>query len=335
MPVAFAHGLVSLWLGAASSAAAADQLPTLAAASLRPVPCRAQAREQQSALWSQTAGGAARAFCEAMARGQIRLEREPERALSLADQARSLLPGDASPLVLGARALVRLGDFTRAYQRFSESQTKQGQPFTDAAALREFAVAAGRTGRTEQALALYRKLIPRSDFGHAPTFRRLVVLEAVSLFGAAGPAGLADAEVYLTEVRRGAPAPGLEDLTAAFLALTYDRLGNFDQARVVIDEIGGPWGLERFLTSAEAARVEESMLPGTPNQATPPAPAFRSKRPSLAEGELHAALAVVAAESDPKLARVHLQAFLDGPGHKGPWGDWGRARLAAARGPRK
>jgi tetratricopeptide (TPR) repeat protein len=331
MAVAFADGLVVLWLGAASGSAGSEHLATLASASLRPAPCREHAREQRSALWARTAGGAARTFCELMAHGQIRLEREPARALALAERARTLLPGEATPLVLAGRALLRLGDFARAAALFTESQSKQGQPFSDAAALREFAVATARSGRAEQALALYRRLIPRSDFGYDPSFRRLVVVEAASLFGASGPAGLADAEVYLTEARRGTPAPGLEDLTSALLALTFDRAGSFDQAEIVLAELGGPWGLERFLAPSEAARVESMMLSDEPAAASPVA-TFRPNAPSLATGELHAALAVVAAKRDPKLARVHLQAFLEGPGQKGPWAAWARARMAAARG---
>lgn len=330
MTVALAHGLVSLWFSAVTGAAGGEHLVTLASASLRPMPCRVQASEQRSALWARTAGGAARSFCELMARGQIRLERSPEQALALADEAQKLLPGEGSPLVLGARALLRLGEFARAFERFDQSQRRQGQPFADAATLREFAVSAARSGRTEQAISLYRRLIPRSDFGYDPRFRRLVVLEAASLFAASGPAGLADAEVYLSEARRGAPAPGLEDLTSALLALVLDREGSLEQAQIVIEDIAGPWGLERFLSPSEAARAEGLML-SEEAPAEAPKEKFTPSSPSLAQGELHAALAVVAAASDPKFSRIHLRAFLERAAN-GPWSAWARAKLPAPRG---
>jgi len=314
----------------------AQVLPTLSAASLRPPVCRDAPASQRSAFWSQALGGPVRTFCETLARAQIRLERSPQGALELAEKAHALLPEQAAPLVLSGRALLRRGEPGRAYERFTASLQKQDSPFADPAALREFAVAAGSVGRSAEAIALYRKLIPRSDFRHDPSFTRLVVLEAASLLGASGPEGLAEVEVYLTEIRRGPGAPGLEDLTSALLALALERKGDLEQAKVVAGEIPGPWGLERFLSPAEAARTERLALPG--DGAEPPEkpvrPLFRVNGPMLADGELHAAIAISAAERDPALSRMHLQAYLEGPGKSGPWTSWARARLAALRGGR-
>jgi hypothetical protein len=55
----------------------------------------------------------------------------------------------------------------------------------------------------------------------------------------------------------------------------------------------------------------------------------------LAEGELHAVLGVVAAERDAKLARLHLQAYLQGPGGRGPWAEWARGKLSPGRSGRR
>jgi tetratricopeptide (TPR) repeat protein len=335
MALAYANGLVWLALGAPLAPVDA-QLPTLAAASLRPPLCREAQGSERSPLWSHAHGAPVRAFCEALARGQVRLERSPERALELAEKAHALFPEQAAALVLSGRALLRQGETARAHERFVAARSKPGQSFTDPVTLREFAVAAQALGRSAEAIAHYRQLIPRSDFLHDPIFRRLVMLEAASLLGASGPEGLPEVEVYLTEVRRGPPATGLEDLTSALLSLSLERKGDLEQARVVAAEIPGPWSLERFLSPADNARIERLVLPvggAAPERA--PRPVFRARAPMLADGELHAAIAISAAERDPELARVHLRAYLEGPGQKGPWAGWARARLAALRGGRR
>jgi hypothetical protein len=51
----------------------------------------------------------------------------------------------------------------------------------------------------------------------------------------------------------------------------------------------------------------------------------------LAEGELHAAIAVVALRSDQRLARQHLQAYLAAVGEQGRFAAWARERLASLR----
>jgi tetratricopeptide (TPR) repeat protein len=329
MAVAFASALAGSLLALSSTSAEMRRLPTLAAASLRPPLCREAPRAEQSALWSQALGGSARAFCETLARGQVRLERWPERALELGEEARALRPEQAAPWVLSARALLRLGQPARAHERFSASLAKKDAALADPAILRELAVAAVSVGRSSEALALYRKLIPRSELSAAPQFRRLVVLEAASLLGAAGPDNLAEVEVSLTEIRRGRAAPGLEDLSAALLSLALERKGDLEQASVVAAEIPAPWALERFLSPAGAARIERLLLPEGDAPETAANAVFDPDAPSLADGELHLAIAVCAAEREPKLARMHLQAYLDGPGRSGPWAGWARERSAA------
>ena len=98
----------------------------------------------------------------------------------------------------------------------------------------------------------------------------------------------------------------------------------------------GPGVSSDFLSLADSARIERFVLPvgGTAPERLP-RPVFRARAPMLADGELHAAIAISAAERDPELARLHLRAYLEGPGQKGPWTGWARARLAALRGGRR
>lgn len=335
MAVAFASGLVALTLGAGFLAADAPNLATLAEASLRPPACREHEGSAGSSLWPRTAGGSGRSFCDLLARAQARLEQTPDRAFELAEQARAGLAGQAAPLVVQARALVRKGEWARADRLFAQALAAKDPPFGDAAALRELALTTAIAGRRTDAITLYRKLIPRADYRQDPSFRRLVVLEAAALLGASGPDGAREAEAYLSEARRGERSPGLEDLTSAFLALELERRGDAEQARVVARELPGPWGLERFLSQADQQRLERVVLPDDQAPRVPVAPVFRSRSPLFLDGELHAVLAVAAAERDPRAMRSHLEAYLEGPGASGPWAAWARAKLASPRGGRR
>src|SRR5690606_40426774 len=66
------------------------------------------------------------------------------------------------------------------------------------------------------------------------------------------PDGASEAETYLTEARRKAEVPGLEDLTHAFLALCLDRLGRRDQARVVLAGVTNPWRSEEHTSELQS-----------------------------------------------------------------------------------
>jgi tetratricopeptide (TPR) repeat protein len=335
MAVALASGLVALTLGTGALTESAPALTALAEASLRPPVCREQAGGSSSGLWSRTTGASGRSVCDLLARAQGQLEQAPDRAIELAEQARAGLPGQAAPLVVQARALVRKGEWARADQLFSRALTAKDPPFGDAAALRELALTTAIAGRRDEAIALYRKLIPRADSRHDPSFRRLVVLEAASLLGASGPDGAREAAAYLSEARRGERCPGLDDLTSALLSLELERLGDAEQARVVARELPGPWGLERFLSQADQQRLERVVLPGDKAPSVAVAPVFRTRSPLFLDGELHAVLAVAAAERDPGSLRSHLEAYLLGPGAAGPWSSFARGKLAASRGGRR
>jgi len=335
MAVGLASGLVALTLGAGVFAADSPALTTLAQASLRPPACREHQGSAGSNLWPRTAGGTARSYCDLLARAQARLEQTPDRAFELAEQARPGLPGQAAPLVVQARALVRKGEWARADRLFAQALAAKDPPFGDPAALRELALTTAIAGRRAEAIALYRKLIPRADYRRDPSFRRVVVLEAASLLGASGPDGAREAEAYLSEARRGERSPGLDDLTSAFLALELERRGDAEQARVVARELPGPWGLERFLSQADQQRLERVVLPTEGAPAVPIAPVFRARSPLFLDGELHAVLAVAAGERDPRAMKSHLEAYLDGPGASGPWAAWARAKLGSARGGRR
>jgi hypothetical protein len=112
------------------------------------------------------------------------------------------------------------------------------------------------------------------------------------------------------------------------LALSLDRAGRREQARAVAREASGPYQLETLLSPADRARVAAPELPVSEN-APPP---LAEGRPLLPEGELHAAIAMLAEGRDAGLRRAHLAAFLASAGGKGPWAEHARRALEGGRG---
>jgi hypothetical protein len=251
----------------------------------------------------------------------------------LAEEARRLSGTAAEPFVLLGRSQLRLGEWEAAYAALSAHVTAPGRSLGDVGALRELAIAAAFTGRIEQAAKAYQALVPRVQFTEDRVFTRFALLEAAAVLMAQGPQGLADASLYLSEMRRQAPAPGLDDLIVALLALAWDRAGKVEQAEVLLRELDGPWALERFATQRDRARSVQATL-SEASAAELPALVFSEREPMIVDGELHAALGCAAMRRDPAFARAHLTAYLRGPGGSGPYRDWARARLTALGGSR-
>jgi hypothetical protein len=324
---------VGLWLllALAGGALDASELRTLAASSQRPALCASDA-VTRAGLWSAARSGTTRQYCLTLARGYTRLDEAPDEALALAQQAQSFARQESAvaadeAVVLAGRAELRLGEFVAAYSMLSSRVRARGRPLGDLAALRELGVAAALTRHWDEAALAYRALLPRTAFERDPEFARRVSLEAGSVLMATGASGLADALQFLSDARRRPVVPGSEDLLVAFLALALDRSGQLEAARALEQELQGPWSLERYLTARDRARLAQSA------EAQPELPAlkFDVGAPMLAEGELHAAIAVIALRSDPRLARQHLLAYLAAVGADGRFAAWARERLASLR----
>ncbi|HLV68144.1 MAG TPA: tetratricopeptide repeat protein [Polyangiaceae bacterium] len=324
-------GLALLVTVATSPRVEVRSLAGFAAQSPRPAVCRPADSASTSALWSAARGGTARPYCSLLARATTRLDAAPEQALELARRAAALDVKDPAARVLEGRALLRLGDLRAARDRLESVLLAPGAP-PDVHALRELGVTAIHLGRSDTAIAVYRRVLPRADFANDRYFRRTAALEAASVLAATGPDGAAEAEVYLAEARRKSEVPGLEDLTSAFLALCLDRVGRRDQARVVLNDLANPWGLERFASARDMERLARVVLPEQGLEASEQEVRAVMRRPDLSlpalwDGELHAALAVATRPVDGKLARAHLRVYLDGPGRGGPWESWARNLL--------
>lgn len=299
-------------------------LRAYAAASPRPAVCRPARLLDENGLWERTRGGVVERYCALLASGYARLRSEPQRALELAQGAEKLNPGEPEARVLAGRASLRLRDFAAAYAALASSVADPRRPLGDVAALREFGVAAHVTGHLTEAAAAYRALVPRVEFTNDPVLIRLATLEAASVLARTGPEGIADAILYLSEARRLRSVPGLEDLSTALLASCLDRAGNHEQAQVLARELEGGFSLERFASQRDRERVSGSALGGSTGAAQAPFE-FSERVPTLAEGELHAAIGFVALRRDARLARAHLEAYSS---LGGPYREWARTLMS-------
>lgn len=275
----------------------ADRLRAAAAASPRPRECSSFTHQTQSVasrtLWDRALRPGVREYCDLLARGYAALGRSPHVALAAGRGAARILPGRAAPRVLEARAELALGDAARAWALFTSAKKAERNSVEAPEALRDFALAAERTGHARAALAAYRALVPRADLLDNALCRQTVYVEAAAVAMQHGASGLNEAIGYLTEARQRAIPPGFEDYVLSALALALDRQGRSDEASGVAVEVQTTAGLRAVLKSQRARGS-----------------ACGAGAPVLPSGELHAMIAIVAEHQDPELAREQWKAYL-------------------------
>ncbi|HEY3501037.1 MAG TPA: hypothetical protein VGK73_40365 [Polyangiaceae bacterium] len=319
-----------VWSAALAAALSARvELAAAGASSPRPAACRPPAQVLSSTLWTRLRPPETDAFCRMLARGYARLESEPKEALELARAAGRLRPGDPGERLLEGRALLRVGRTAEAWQVLAPLLGETA--LDDAPSLHDVARVALAAGDLDAAERAYRRLVPRVGLLGSGEARRIVYVEAASLLLARGARGIDEALGYLAEAR-AIPLSGDRDLVLSLTALAHSRAGRVEQARAAARETDGPWDLENELSGAERARVAEAALSVAPDPAGSPEP-LALKRVVLLDGELHAAIAVLAEGRDAPLMRAHLRAFLASTAGKGPWAEHAR-RLLGERGGR-
>jgi hypothetical protein len=309
------------------------ELSAAAAASPRPSVCRSSGVGVESTLWSRSRPLVVSRFCAALARGFAELESRPEHALGLAESARAADPAQPVARLLAGRALFRLGRAKEAWPLLEPFLAENAVTIDDARSLFDAARVALSVGALDAAERGYRLLVARSTLLGSVSERRLATIEAASLSLARGPAGVDVALGYLAEAR-AVPLAGERDLVLALSALALHRAGQKERARALLRESDGPWDLEVALTPVERARVA-SMTLETPSDpgSSPPEPLVRG-RILLLDGELHAAIALLAEGRDAALGRAHWKAFLASPRGQGPWAEHARRALAELGGRR-
>jgi hypothetical protein len=300
------------------------------------VECLSQAAEPE--LWARVRASD-RSFCRSLARGYTRLERAPAEALALAEAASAERKGSPSAALLRARALLRLGRPGDAWSLMAPLlEVRPGRPtwsIDDPEALHDVAGAAVVSGAIARGHELYRLLVARASLLSDPRERTRALLEAGAAALARGPDFSSEAELYLDEARRSS-SPGFDAIVLAFSALSLDRAGQTELARAAALEVSDPWSLERLLDGTARAAIARQTLSSATNEplrSAPVAEPTETRRPLalfLPSGELHAAIAVLVAARDPKLAEIHFRAFLADPrAEKGPWAEHARRKLAS------
>ncbi|HRI63187.1 MAG TPA: hypothetical protein PK156_03090, partial [Polyangium sp.] len=221
-------------------------LTTAAAASGRPRECMSTVRgglSRRPTIWQLARTPELGRYCDLVARAKSQLASDPKAAAESAKTADSVLPGRAAPLVLRARASFALGKIDDAAKDFEAARAIDARSVEDPPTMHDLAEVLRKTGKLDEALAVYRALVPRIDL-LAPADRRvLVLLEAahVSMAVAAktpptnpgSTPSLDEAIAYLREARQRPPTTLTNDVLMS-LALALDRSGDRVQADAVL-----------------------------------------------------------------------------------------------------
>jgi tetratricopeptide (TPR) repeat protein len=314
-------GLAAAWLLGLVPAA---ELSAAAASSARPPACRVHGAELGSTLWTRARLPEVVRSCRSLSRAHARLGAHPAEALALAEAAEAAPVNAARARLLRGRALFRLGRVAEAWVVLAPFLEPAAAPLDDAQALFDIARSALSAGVLDAAARAYRLLVPRSALLGSRQTERIVLIEAASLALARGPADIDEALGYL-DTARAIPLAGERDLVLGLTALALERSGRTEQARAAAREADGPWDLEAEMTPAERARVAEAAF--APGDTTSSPARIGPSRVMLLDGELHAAIAVLAAGRDEALRRAHWRAFLASAAGQGPWAEQARRAL--------
>jgi tetratricopeptide (TPR) repeat protein len=264
-------------------------------------------------------------YCDLMARAHAQLPTMPEAARKAAEEADQALPRHAAPAVVMARAALALGAIDEAARAFDRARALEPRSVEDPATMHDLARVLVKTGKRDEALVLYRALVPRVDLLGSSDRRVSVLLEAAHVSMASEGAGgapptadelvkgarpkkavhgarLDEAIAYLREARQRPPTQLVGDVLFS-LALALDRAGSREEADA---------------TMAAAERAGARLRTGTLEY--------------LAAAEDRAALDALANESgDRAAAQKAWESYLAGPAGKGAWAVAARARLDALR----
>jgi len=292
-------------------------LSAAAAASGRPPECMTGSRRaiaRGPSIWEAARVPNLRRYCDLMARAQTQLAAQPDAAKASALEADKALPGRPAPAVVVARASLALGALPEAASAFEKARGLDPRSVEDPSTMHDLARVLARTGKRDEALGVYRALVPRVDLLGTTDRRVSVLLEAAHVSMAAEAAGTAtppadvgkktprarldEAVAYLREARQRPPTQLSSDVLLS-LALVLDRKGDREEADAAIAEA------QRTGAKIRAAALDY-----------------------LAAPEDGAALAALAAEgTDRAAAQKGWESYLAGPGGKGPWAAAARARI--------
>lgn len=298
---------------AASTATTQPNLAVAAAASGRPPECRLDiASPKGPSVWAIAREPALRPYCDLVAKAHALLTTDPSGSEKAAEDAENVLPGHAAPALVRARAALALGRLEDAERQFAAAAKLDPRGLEEPATLHDYARVLKRRGRTADALAVYRRLVPRASLLANPDREVAVLLEAAHVAmaapapagseGASSIAGLDEAAAYLREAR-ARPATQYKGDVSWSLALVVDRTGQKENADALVSE-----------ARRSGARLHPAGIDYV-----------------ASDGDLDALAALAKETDEPANAAAHWAAFLAGPGGKGPWAKAASRRLEALR----
>lgn len=307
---------------AGSPGGSGNSLLASAAASGRPRECASTARRGLSrgpSVWEVARVPNLQRYCDLVARAHAQLATTPDAAKESAELAEETLPGRASPAVILARASLALGSVDDAAKSFAVARAIDPRSLEDPSTMHDFARVLVKTGKISDAITVYRALVPRVDLLATADKRISVLLEAAHVSmtaegrekssaadrpSADKPAErrLDEAAAYLREARQR-PATQFTGDVLLSLVLALDRAGDRELAEAAL---------------ADAHRLTAKTRAGVLDY--------------LAAPEDKLALEALSLESSDRGAATRSwEAFLAGPGGKGPWAAAARARLDALK----
>ena len=298
-------------------AAAQSSLSAAAAASGRPKECTSgskRALSQGPSVWERARVPTLQKYCDMLSRARAQLASNPDLSKAAALEADKALPGKAAPKVALARAALALGDLETAAKQFLAAKAIDPRSVEDPPTMHDLSRVLRKTGKKEEALTVYRALVPRVDLLSTTERRVSVLLEAAHASMAAQAddkdkaadkksdllkaSPLDEAIAYLREAKQRPPTLLSNDV-ALSLVLALDRAGESDQADAALAD-----------AHRSGARVRQSSLDYL----------------SSADDKL-ALEALVQEGSDRAAAMKSWEAYLATPAGKGPYAAAARARL--------
>lgn len=295
-----------------------SSLAAAAAASGRPRECLSKSRRalsQGPSVWERARVPTLQKYCDMLSRARAQLSSNPELSKQAALEAEKALPGKAAPRVALGRAALALGDLEAAAKELLAAKKIDPRSVEDPSTMHDLARVLRRTGKREEALTVYRALVPRVDLLSSTELRVSVLLQAAHASmaaqsgepekgGAEGKAAdakvspLDEAIAYLREAKQRPPTLLANDVALA-LVLALDRAGEREAADAALAD-----------AHRTGARVRRSQLD------------------YLSSGDEKLALEALVLEGSDRAAAIQSwEAYLATPAGKGPWAAAARARL--------
>jgi tetratricopeptide (TPR) repeat protein len=253
-----------------------------------------------------------------LSRARAQLGSNPDLSKAAALEADKALPGKAAPKVAIARAALALGDLETAAKQFLAAKALDPRSVEDPSTMHDLSRVLRKTGKKNEALTVYRALVPRVDLLSSTERRVSVLLEAAHASMAAytgdpeeragakadalKASPLDEAIAYLREAKQRPPTLLANDV-ALTLVLALDRAGEHDAADAALAD-----------AHRTGARVRQSSLDYLSDTS-----------------EKLALEALVLEGSDRAAAIKSWEAYLQTPAGKGPWATAARARLDALK----